>query len=319
MKSPLKPQPEWEESPTAAPRSTDAAQAAAPAKQQAAMSVASSERYCRQLATSHYENFVVASVLLPAAMRAPFYSLYAYCRTADDLADESASPEAALSALDRLAQDLDKTFAGQPPQREFFPALHATIKQFAMTREPFDDLLSAMRQDQTVTQYESYPQLLDYCSRSASPVGRMVLQLADLREGIAVEQSDDICIGLQLANFWQDVARDHQIGRIYLPEQMRNEFQVTPDMLLQSSTAPELKSLLKHLCQDARERFQRGMLLVESLPRWLASDVRLMAQGGVATLDAIAKMDYDVLRCRPKVSRWKQSKLLMRAVLGRML
>lgn len=281
--------------------------------------LAASEQYCRQLATSHYENFVVASVLLPRSMRAPFYSLYAYCRTADDLADESASPEAALAALDRLAEDLADTFADRPPQREFFPALHATIQQFAMTREPFDDLLSAMRQDQTVTEYESYPQLLDYCSRSASPVGRMVLQLAAIREGIAVEQSDDICIGLQLANFWQDVARDRQIGRVYLPEQMRDEFHVTSEMLDRNQTAPELKALLKQLCQDARQRFQRGMLLVDSLPRWLAADVRLMAQGGVATLDAIAKIDYDVLRCRPKVSRWKQTRLLMRAVLGRML
>lgn len=274
-----------------------------------------SEQFCRQLARSHYENFIVASVLLPRRLQQPFYNIYAFCRTADDVADESPTPQHALEGLRTLQQNVDAVFAGQIPPSGLFPALADTIAKFRLSKTHFDDLLSAFRQDQHLTHYETTSELIDYCSRSANPVGRMVLELADSLDETTQPLSDSICTGLQLANFWQDVARDLQIGRIYLPADARSQFGVTDQMLQQPHSPPELKSLLAKLCDDAEALFRRGLPLANHVPTWLASDVKLFAHGGLATLDAIRKVDYDVLRSRPKVSKTKQLSLMVRAAL----
>jgi squalene synthase HpnC len=280
-----------------------------------AAALLSAEKETRRLARSHYENFLVASVMLPRRLRQPFYNVYAFCRAADDLADESPSAEIAIVGLDSFQNQLDATFAGKPVQ-PLFIALASTIRQFDLPKQPFDDLLDAFRQDQRKTRYDSIDQLLDYCRRSANPVGRLVLRLGDTCDDQSVEMSDEICTGLQLANFWQDVARDYAIGRIYLPVDEMNRFHVTEGMLGESSTPQEMRQLLASECDRAESFFRRGLPLAKRVPRWLSHDVKLFAHGGLATLDAIRRIDFDVLRSRPTVSKWRQSALLARAMLG---
>lgn len=269
----------------------------------------------RRIATSHRENFWVATVLLPARLRQPFYNVYAYCRTADDLADASPSTDEALRGLERFAEQLDAAFAGRP-QDPLFVALHHTIEQFSLPKQPFKDLLSAFRQDQHRHRYDSFSQLLDYCRRSANPVGRIVLRLGECYDETRAELSDQICTGLQLVNFWQDVARDHAIGRIYLPGEEMDRFGVNEAMLDGPGTPPPLRKLLQRECERAEAFFERGMPLVEQVPGWLAADVRLFIHGGLATLQAIRRVDFDVLRQRPTVGRPQRLWMLLKAALG---
>jgi squalene synthase HpnC len=273
------------------------------------------ERETRKLAKSHYENFVVASVLLPRRLRQPFFNLYAFCRTADDLADESESPQIAMQKLAEFQDHLDQTYLGHPPNRLFL-ALSGTIREYGLSKCFFDDLLDAFRQDQRQTCYADFDSLLNYCCRSANPVGRLVLQLAGCHDGHNGRLSDQICTGLQLANFWQDVARDFQIGRIYLPADQRDRFGVTESMLGQPSACPELRALLASECERAEGFFRRGLALTRSVPRWLAGDVKLFAHGGMATLQAIRDVDHDVLASRPTVSKWRQGRMVVLAMLG---
>jgi squalene synthase HpnC len=269
----------------------------------------------RRLARSHDENFLVASLLLPRRLRQPFYNVYAFCRTGDDLADQSPSAEIALSRLQDFQRQLDDTFAGKPCENLFI-ALAATIDQFDLPQQPFDQLLDAFRQDQHKTRYESFDQLFDYCRRSANPVGRIVLRLGDCFDEENAALSDQICTALQLTNFWQDVARDYVIGRIYVPQDVMSRFGVSESMLGHATTSDELRQLLASECDRAESFFQRGLPLADRVPGWLSSDVKLFVHGGLATLKEIRKIDFDVLRVRPSVSKWRQTGLLVRAMLG---
>lgn len=269
--------------------------------------------FTKKLATSHYENFLVASVLLPKKLRQPFYDVYAFCRIADDLADESPSSEEALRAINHFQHQLDATFAGLP-EEPLFIALEATIKQFRIPKQPFDDLLKAFRQDQHQNRYESLEDLLHYCERSANPVGHIVLHLGDSYSPENCELSDQICTGLQLANFWQDVARDFAMDRIYVPQATMRRFGVDKDMFRQSTTAAPLRRLLAHECDRAEKMFHDGLPLAKSVKPWLANDVKLFAHGGLQTLRAIRKIDFDVLNSRPKVGKLKQFGLVLRAL-----
>lgn len=275
------------------------------------------EAATRKLARSHYENFIVASILLPRRMRQPFYNVYAFCRTADDLADESGSPQQALEQLAAFQSSLDQTYLGHPPD-ELFHALAGTIEEFGLPKSLFDDLLDAFRQDQRKTRYADFTELLDYCRRSANPVGRLVLHLADCCHEANARLSDEICSGLQLVNFWQDVARDFAIGRVYLPSDQMERFGVTVSMLSHSNVSPELRRLLASECERAEAFFERGLPLADSVPSWLARDVKLFVHGGLETLRAIRKIDYDVLRQRPTVHWWRQSWLVVRAMFRRL-
>ena len=275
-----------------------------------------SERFARRLARSHYENFLVASILLPRRLRQPFYNIYAFCRTADDVADESPSPEAALSGLEDLQTKLNATFAGDPPDDTFFPALADTVTTFRLDKKPFEALLSAFLQDQNKSRYENDRDLIDYCTRSANPVGHLVLALADSLNEETEPLSDHICTALQLANFWQDVARDFTIGRIYLPADRRQKYGVDEEMLRREDTPEPLRQLLRELCDEADAMFDLGLPLAQSVPRWLASDIKLFAHGGKQTLQAIREIQYDVLRVRPKVGKMKQVRLVSRALFG---
>ncbi|MAI72263.1 MAG: squalene synthase HpnC [Rhodopirellula sp.] len=276
-----------------------------------------SRAFTRKIATSHYENFLVASILLPKKLRQPFYDVYAFCRTADDLADESPNSEEALRGLERFQYQLDATFKGCP-QTPLFVALHATIQHYQIPKQPFDDLLDAFRQDQHRNRYTSIEDLLEYCQRSANPVGHIVLHLGDSYTAENRVLSDHICTGLQLANFWQDVARDFAMDRIYIPQTLMREFGVDEEMFRQNTTAEPLRRLLDHECKRAEAMFRTGLPLAKRVKPWLANDVKLFAHGGLQTLRAIQKIEFDVLGCRPTVGKMQQFGLVLRVLAGRL-
>lgn len=274
------------------------------------------ESYCRHLAQSHYENFTVASWLLPRHLRQHFYNIYAYCRWSDDLADETNSPEESLRLLDWWEGQLTRAFAGNA-EHPVFVALQTTIDEFAIPLEPFQSLLVAFRRDQTQTRYQTFDDLLDYCRYSANPVGHLVLYLGRCHNPMTVPLSDSICTGLQLANHWQDLARDYQRGRVYLPAAEMAEYGVQESMLGEGSTSLELCRLLALEVDRAQSFLELGWPLVSLVPRELKLDVQLFLRGGLATLDAIRRVDYDVLATRPTISKWHKFQLLLLAWQGK--
>lgn len=293
------------------------------------MTEAEAFAYCKQLAKTHYENFHVAGFFLPKQLRQPFYVVYAYCRCSDDLADEhDGSPEARQSALQKLddwQRQLDQCFDPAEPKEETHPvfiALRSLVQQFPLPKEPFADLLVAFRQDQIKQRYETFEDLLDYCRYSANPVGRIVLHLICCKHhepqtwesgtgGPAPEQlawSDSICTALQLANFWQDVSRDKALGRCYIPQDTARKFGVD---LTDLHDSPEFRRMIQELVADARCRFQSGKPLIESVPKKLRSDISLFIRGGLAILEAIERIQFNVLAKRPVLSRWTKLRLLL--------
>jgi squalene synthase HpnC len=276
--------------------------------------------FCQKLALSHYENFTVVSFLLPKALRKPFYVIYAYCRLSDDLADESPSPSHALDTLADWQKQLDRCFERQTRETDspIFPALKDVIDKHGLSKEPFADLLEAFRRDQIQTRYETWDELLDYCRCSANPVGRMILQLGTSAAKTAppteemLQCSDAICSALQLANFWQDVARDWKIGRFYIPLEYCREFQYDPKQSPQQY--PAFEKMLCELCRRTREMFDAGRPLVHLVPRLIRTEVSLFLSGGTAILDAIEAIHYKVWQQRPVVSKWKKLMLLFQAI-----
>lgn len=271
--------------------------------------LADAQAYCRQLAISHYENFSVASWLLPKRLRPHFYHLYAYCRWADDLADETGDPAHSLELLAWWEGLLERCYEGRA-EHPVFVALRSTIETFDIPCEPFRDLLTAFRRDQTSCPYETFDELLDYCRYSANPVGRLVLHLGESHTAENESLSDHICTGLQLANHWQDVARDYVRGRIYLPQQELERYGVTEAMLASSTAAPPVRELLRDQVARAESQLLTGRALVERVTPDLRWQVDLFIQGGLAIIDEIRQQDYDVLRRRPQVSKWRKLRLL---------
>jgi len=279
------------------------------------MTEAEAFAYCKQLAQSHYENFYVASFFLPKSLRQPFHVVYAYCRCSDDIADEhEGSPESRQTALQRLHDwqcQLDQCFNQTEPNDETHPvfvAMRSIVRQYSLPKEPFADLLAAFRRDQTQQCYVTFDDLLHYCRFSANPVGRIVLHLVCTPTAEQLAWSDSICTGLQLANFWQDVRRDRDIGRCYIPHDVARKFGVDLDNLHDS---PELRRMLQELVSHARSQFAAGKPLVESVPKSLWADISLILHGGLAILDAIERSHYNVLEKRPTLSRWTKGKLLL--------
>lgn len=285
-----------------------------PTASRRAPSIAEAREYCRRLATTHYENFSVASRLLPRELQQHFYNVYGYCRWADDLADETNDPERSLALLDWWEEELRACYAGQS-QHPVFVALAETIAEFQIPIEPFLDLLRAFRQDQTTPRYATFDELLGYCRGSADPVGRLVLSLGRSRDETNDVLSDSICTGLQLANFWQDVRRDRAKGRIYLPQDDLVRFGVGEADLDRPTATPEFRRLLKFEVDRAEVFLRRGLPLVARMPRGLNGDIWLFAQGGLRILAKIRALDYDVLHERPRVTKFDQMRLLAGCVL----
>ena len=269
--------------------------------------------YCAQLTASHYENFSVVTRLTPRALRPHFASIYGFCRWSDDLGDEVGDRDLARRLLAWWRGELDAMFAGEP-RHPVMIALAETVREFSIPIEPFRTLISAFEQDQDIVEYEAYPQLLDYCTRSADPVGHLVLYLGRSFDHDNAALSDFTCTGLQLANFWQDVARDLDIGRIYLPREDRERFGVNVEDLRAKRFTPEFAALLGHEVALARESLHRGWPLVARLPRPIAVDVDLFTRGGLAILDRIAACRFDVLTSRPKLGKLAKAGLLARAL-----
>lgn len=273
--------------------------------------------YCRALATTHYENFPIASFLLPKRLHQHFYNVYAFCRWADDLGDELGDRQRSLRALRWWREELQACFAGTA-RHPVFVALRTTIQQFEIPVQPFDDLISAFEQDQTVTEYANFTDLRDYCRRSADPVGRIVLYLCGQFTEQHAAWSDSICTGLQLANFWQDVARDLKIPRIYLPSDDCQQFGYSHAELRAGVSTPAFLELMRFEVTRAREFLQSGLPLIERLPGRIQVDIDLFARGGLCILDRIEGIGYRVLEQRPVVRKSDVLKLLV-ASLGRAL
>jgi squalene synthase HpnC len=269
-----------------------------------------SQAYCRRLAHAHYENFTVASRLLPVRLRQHVCNIYAYCRWADDLADEIGDTGRSLDLLDWWEASLRECYDGRATHPVFI-ALSETIRQFAIPAEPFSDLLIAFRQDQQVTRYETFDDLLEYCRHSANPVGRMVLYLGQCHTPERVRMSDSICTGLQLANFWQDVANDWDRGRIYLPQSLCRRFGYDEARFARRECNDAFRVLLSACVGQAEGWLRAGLPLAAQMPKGLRLPVALFAAGGLATLDAIRRQQFNVWSRRPTVSGSKKLRLLI--------
>ena len=262
--------------------------------------------YCRNLATTHYENFPVVSWLLPKRLHQHFYNIYAYCRWSDDLGDEVGDRGRSLELLSWWRGELTACYAGEN-RHPVFVALESTIREFAIPSEPFTDLVSAFEQDQHTLQYETFELLLDYCRRSANPVGRLVLYLCQEAKPGNFRWSDSICTGLQLANFWQDVRRDLSIGRIYLPQEDLKRFSCTMGDLESGVENAGFLELMKFEVDRARQFLapwsNPQAPELAPLDYRVQVDIELFAAGGKRILDRIEKIGYRVLAQRPVVSK----------------
>jgi squalene synthase HpnC/squalene synthase HpnD len=276
-------------------------------------SVADAERYTRRLATGHYENFNVVSWLLPRHLHQHFYNLYAYCRWADDLGDEISDSSKAIALLNEWDQELRDCYAGKPSHPVFI-ALHKTISALDIPIEPFSDLLIAFRQDQNAHRYATWGDLFAYCRYSANPVGRLVLYLCGYRDTERQRLSDATCTALQLANFWQDVTRDLEKGRIYIPIEALAAHGLTVEDIVQRCLDVRYVSLMKELVARTRQLFAEGMPLAQSVDASLRVDIEMFTRGGLAVLDAIESIGYNTLERRPSISKSKQFSLLLRAL-----
>ncbi len=283
-----------------------------------APSLEQAHEYCRQLARSHYENFSVATWFLPKNLRQDFLNVYAYCRISDDLGDEVGSTAEALALLELWGQELDACYEGRA-RHPVFVALAETIRECSIPKEPFADLLTAFRQDQTVTRYATMEDVLAYCHYSANPVGRLVLYACGQADEERFRFSDATCSALQLANFWQDVREDYARGRVYLPQEDMEFFHVNDETIAQGIATPEFRALLRYEVDYARELFEQGLPLIGMVNRDLALDLDLFSRGGLEILRAIERLDYDVLSTRPAISKSTKVKLALRAVTARLL
>lgn len=278
--------------------------------------MAEAEAYCRQLATSHYENFPLIARLLPRELRQPFFNVYAYCRWSDDLGDELGDRELSTRLLGWWRDELARCWDGAEMSHPVFVALQRTAKEFDLAREPFDDLLTAFEQDQRVTSYQTFDELLGYCRNSANPVGRIVLRLCRCDDERSVALSDSVCTGLQLANFWQDVARDADIGRTYLPLADCERFGYSREDLANRVTNEAFVELMRFEVERAREYLLAVRELAPRLRGRLQVVIELFGEGGLRICDRIAAIGFRVWEQRPIVTKWDAAGLLLKC-LGR--
>jgi squalene synthase HpnC len=257
------------------------------------------------MAVDHYENFPVASILLPRRLVPAVEAIYAFARSADDLADEGdARPHERLAALAAYEAALDGIERGEQQPDPMFARLAGVVAQYRLPLQPLRDLLSAFKQDVVTTRYRDYAALLDYCRRSANPVGRLMLALYGTVDEEKLRESDAICTALQLINFWQDVAIDWTKARIYIPLEDLERFGVTEAAIDRADAGEAFRALMAFEVERARALMLSGAALPLHLPGRIGWELRLVVQGGLRILEAIERADYDVFRRRPKLG-WR--------------
>jgi squalene synthase HpnC len=253
-----------------------------------------------RVSVGHYENFPVASILMPARLRPAVVAIYRFARAADDLADEGvATASERVAALDAFDAQLDCIERGETPAEAPFPALAATIREHGLPLAPFHDLVSAFRQDVTVTRYADFDAVLDYCRRSANPVGRLLLALYRAQAPANLAASDAVCTGLQLTNFWQDIAIDWQKKRVYLPQDSLSRFGVSEEQIAQARADERWRALLQFEVARARELLEAGRPLTRALPWRIGLELAAIISGGLRILDRIDAVGGDVFAHRP--------------------
>jgi phytoene/squalene synthetase len=257
--------------------------------------------WCKHLAETHYENFHVASWFLPEKLRPHFHAIYAYCRVSDDLGDEVGDSAQSLVLLDQWSEELDACYAGRV-RHPVFVALAETVRACSIPKEPFADLLTAFRQDQTVTRYGSMDEVLEYCRYSANPVGRLVLYTCGYSDPERFRLSED-----------------YERNRVYLPQDAMQRFGVNEAMIASRQATPEFRALLRDQVAYARSLFETGLPLIEMVDADLALDLDLFSRGGLEILRAIEKRDFDVLTARPSISKTTKLMLALRAISGKLL
>ncbi len=282
-----------------------------------APSLAEAQEYCRRLARTHYENFSVATWFLPARLRQHFFNVYAYCRISDDLGDEVGDPSVSLQLLDQWEAELDACHTGSP-RHPVFVALAGTVREFDIPKLPFADLLKAFRQDQTVTRYSTFDDVVGYCRYSANPVGHLVLYLCGYRDAERQALSDFTCTALQLANFWQDVSDDYGKGRIYLPLEDLKRCGISEEDIAKQRNTPAFCEMMRLEVDRARDWFAQGLPLIKKVDKELAVDLELFSRGGQEILNAIEHQGFAVLGRRPAISKARKLALVARAALGKL-
>lgn len=267
------------------------------------------------MSNAHYENFPVASPLLPRRMRAPVRVIYAFARSADDLADEGdASPDERISALMAYEAELDRIDRGEVPETHLFRQVAGTLAEYALGTGDLRDLLSAFRQDVQQTRYPSFDALLDYCRRSANPVGRIMLSVFGDTSEMAFRRSDAICTALQIINFLQDVRIDWDKSRVYLPQEDLQRFGVSEQQIAGQRTDDHWKALMAFEVERARALMLEGAPLALQVRGRLGWELRLIVQGGLRILEKIEAVGYDVFRSRPTLGKRDWLLMIWRAL-----
>jgi squalene synthase HpnC len=269
--------------------------------------------YTRWLATNHYENFHVVSILLPRKLHQDFYNVYSFCRWADDLGDEIGDPAESMRLLSWWRRELQCMYAGEP-QHPVFVALQRTVERHEIPVEPFDRLIRAFEQDQTVTRYQTMDQVFDYCVYSANPVGHLVLYLCGYRDKERQNLSDYTCTALQLANHWQDVSVDLQKDRVYLPMDLLAKHGYPLEYLFALKFDDRFRSVMRDAVAVADTLFRQGLPLITKVNRRLALDLELFSRGGIKILEKIRLQDYNVLQGRPYISKAERLTLMLRCL-----
>lgn len=266
--------------------------------------------YTRWLATHHYENFHVVSFLMPKRLHQDMYNVYAYCRWADDLGDETGDTAESLRLLEWWRGELDAMYEGRATH-PVFVALRPTVERYGIPHEPFADLVKAFVQDQTVTRYRDWDELFGYCRYSANPVGRLVLFLFGYSDAERQRLSDATCTALQLANFWQDVTVDLKKDRVYIPLDILARHGCTVEDLFALRFTAGFREVMREIVDRARRLFEEGLPLTRKVGRRLALDLDLFSRGGMCVLDKIERQGYDVLAGRPAISKTERVRLLV--------
>jgi squalene synthase HpnC len=267
------------------------------------------------MGVGHYENFPVASVLLPRKLRRPIELIYAFARSADDFADERDwKDDVRLAKLSEYTAELDRIESGKEPEMPLFRALGQVIEHYRLPVRLFRDLLSAFAQDVTKRRYADFAEVMNYCRRSADPVGRLLLHLFHKTDPESLARSDRICSSLQLINFLQDVAIDYAKGRIYLPQDELGRFAVTEEEIARGATDGGWRPLMQYQIDRARSMLMEGAPLARALPGRIGLELRMIVMGGRRILDKIEAVDADVFRRRPLLSAMDWGLIFVQAV-----